>query len=145
MTAFVDPTRETFDAFKALPRDEPIAMLNLIALRTRAAYADGFAGAADRSGAEAYAEYGRVSGPIFLRVGGAIAWRADPKAVLIGPPDENWDFAFVASYPSAGAFLEMISDAAYQGDAVPHRQAAVATSRLIRCAPTSAGGNFAAK
>ena len=30
MTAHVDPTREQFEAFKALPRDTPIHMLNLI-------------------------------------------------------------------------------------------------------------------
>ena len=27
---YVDPTRESFDAFKALPRDVPINMLNLL-------------------------------------------------------------------------------------------------------------------
>jgi hypothetical protein len=34
----IDPTREQFDAFKALPRDAPIAMHNLVRYRKRAAY-----------------------------------------------------------------------------------------------------------
>jgi len=39
--AHVDPTREQFDAFKALPRDALITMLNLGRYRERAAYPDG--------------------------------------------------------------------------------------------------------
>jgi hypothetical protein len=34
----IDPTRPQFDAFKALPRDTPIEMLNLVAFRQDAAY-----------------------------------------------------------------------------------------------------------
>lgn len=30
MSEHIDPTREQFDAFKDLPRDTPILMLNLI-------------------------------------------------------------------------------------------------------------------
>ena len=127
MTTHVDPSREHFDAFKALPRDTPILMLNLIRLRVQADYADG----RGATGSEAYAAYGRESGPIFARVGGRIVWRGKPEQVVIGPPDERWDIAFVARYPSAAAFLEMVSDDAYRV-AVVHRQAAVADSRLIR-------------
>jgi hypothetical protein len=46
------------------------------------------------------------------------------------------------SYPTAAAFLEMVTDPVYR-QAVVHRQAAVATSRLIRCAPRDAGEGFA--
>ncbi len=56
--------------------------------------------------------------------------------MLIGPDQttgvEAWDLAFVAYYPTAGAFLEMVTDPAYR-IAVKHRQAAVADSRLLRC------------
>jgi uncharacterized protein (DUF1330 family) len=123
----VDPTRDHFDAFKALPRDTPIQMLNLVRLRDRAAYPDGRVA----TGAEAYAAYGRESLPVFRRVGGRIIWRGRPEQVVIGPPDEGWHIAFVAWYPSAAAFLEMVTDPAYR-IAVVHRQAAVDDSRLIR-------------
>ena len=66
--ANIDPTREQFDAFKALPRDAPIAMLNLVRYRERAAYPDSHDCAAlALTGAEAYARYGAESGPIFRR------------------------------------------------------------------------------
>jgi uncharacterized protein (DUF1330 family) len=123
----VDPTRERFDAFKALPRDTPILMLNLIRLREVAAYPDGHSA----TGREAYADYGRESLPVFKRVGGSIVWRGRPEEVVIGPSEERWDIAFVARYPSAAAFLEMVTDPDYKV-AVVHRQAAVDDSRLIR-------------
>ena len=136
----VDPTREAFDIFKALPRDQPIAMLNLLRYRTQAAYpADHPASGEGLSGAEAYRRYGRESGPVFTRVGGTVVWRGTPAITLIGPADEAWDAAFVARYPTAAAFLEMVTDADYQR-AVVHRQAAVADSRLVRCAAEAPGG-----
>ena len=61
--------------------------------------------------------------------------------MLIGPSDEAWDDVFIARYPTAHAFLEMVTDPVYR-QAVTHRQAAVVTSRLIRCKPTQAGKGF---
>lgn len=141
--ADVDPEREQFDAFKALPRDEPIEMINLIAFNERADYpADHELHDAGLSGADAYARYGKESGPVFRRVGGSMTWAGAPALTVIGPPDERWDAAFIARYPSASAFLEMLADPAYRA-AVKHRQAAVRTSRLIRCAPRARGNGFA--
>ena len=71
------------------------------------------------TGAEAYASYGKDSGPIFSRVGGSIIWRGNFEATVIGPTDEHWDQVFIARYPSAGAFLEMVTDPVYQ-QAVKH-------------------------
>lgn len=140
--ACIDPTRAQFDAFKALERDGPIAMINLLRYRPLAVYPVGHANAGDRlTGEAAYALYGQASGPVFRRVGGSIMWRGRPELVLTGPADEQWDAAFVASYPSAHAFLDMVTDPAYRL-AVVHRQAAVATSRLIRTRPGSGGDVF---
>jgi len=131
----VDPERAQFDAFKALPRDTPIHMLNLVRFRDQAAYPAGHPLAGrDLTGAEAYANYAEDSGPVFQRVGGSIVWRATMEAMLIGPDGEYWDAIFVAEYPDSGAFLEMVTDPVYR-EAVVHRQAAVDTSRLIRTAP----------
>ena len=69
--------------------------------------------------------------PILAKVGGSILWRGAFELTLIGPQDEAWDAVFIAEYPSAHAFLAMVSDPDYQR-AVVHRQAAVKTSRLIR-------------
>jgi uncharacterized protein (DUF1330 family) len=138
MAKHVDPNREQFEEFKSLPRDKPIMMLNLIRLNDRADYPDG----TNATGAEAYASYGRESGPIFSRLGGEIIWRGVPENMLIGPDDEQWDIAFIARYPDAGQFLAMVTDPDYQ-QAVKHRQAAVADSRLIRMGETRQGQSFA--
>jgi len=133
----IDPEREQFDQFKSLPRDTPIHMLNLIKLKKYASYEDGRVA----TGAEAYAAYGRDSGPIFQRVGGKIIWRGNPESMVIGPIDELWDIAFIAVYPNSGAFLEMVTDPDYQL-AVKHRQAAVDDSRLLRSAELPIGELF---
>ena len=57
------------------------------------------------------------------------------------PDDERWDDGFVAQYPNAAAFLEMIKDPEYQR-AVVNRTAALADSRLVRFAPRAVGEGF---
>lgn len=137
MTGHVDPTREAFARFKDLPRTGPIHMLNLVRLRDRAAYDDG----REVTGAEAYRAYGRETAPILSRVGGRQFWIGKFEQTLIGPPDERWDIVFIAEYPSADAFIEMVRDPEYRV-AVKHRQAAVADSRLIRLSPRTPGEGF---
>ncbi|WP_206675125.1 DUF1330 domain-containing protein [Alteripontixanthobacter muriae] len=141
MTSHIDPTREAFNAFKALPRDQPIHMLNLLLYRDEAHYPEGHHNVGKGwTGREAYAEYGRTSGPIFRRVGGSVVWRGAFQNMLTGPARE-WHDGFVAAYPNAGAFLEMVTDPEYQ-NAVVNRQAAVEDSRLIRFSPGEPGGDF---
>lgn len=137
MTGYVDPTKERFAAFRDLPRSGPIHMLNLVRFRLEAAYPDG----RRATGAEAYAAYGRDSGPVFRRLGGRIVWRGQFDFTLIGPAEERWDEVFIAEYPGADAFIEMLRDPVYR-EAVKHRQAAVEDSRLIRLTPAEAGAHF---
>jgi uncharacterized protein (DUF1330 family) len=126
----IDPTREIFAQFRANDRPGPIHMLNLVRLRALAAYPDG----RKATGAEAYAAYGRESGPVFERQGRF-------ELMLIGPETERWDHCFIAEYPSVAAFAEMIRDPVYK-EAVKHRQAAVEDSRLIRHAVLPVGKTF---
>ncbi|MEM9580268.1 MAG: DUF1330 domain-containing protein [Pseudomonadota bacterium] len=137
----IDPTRAQFDAFKGLDRDTPLHMLNLVRFKSVATYPKGHANTG-MTGAEAYAEYGRHSGPVFARVGGTILWRGQFETMLIGPVEESWDACFIAHYPDAHAFMKMVTDPEYQ-KAVVHRQAAVLTSRLIRCGMAPDGSGFA--
>lgn len=138
MTGFVDPTREIFGQFRSKARDGPVHMLNLVRLREKAAYPDG----REATGEQAYAAYGRESGPVFRSLGGRIIWSGDFELMLIGPQQaENWDICFIAEYPSVDAFVSMIKNPEYQ-KAVIHRQAAVADSRLIRTKPKSGLSGF---
>jgi uncharacterized protein (DUF1330 family) len=137
MTNFVDPTKESFAAFRANDRRGAIHMLNLIRLHAQARYPDG----RRATGAEAYAAYGRDSRPVFTRLCGRIVWQGTFEHMLIGPSEERWDICFIAEYPSIAAFVEMIRDPVYR-EAVKHRQAAVETSRLIRLKPRAPGIGF---
>ncbi|MFZ1816119.1 MAG: DUF1330 domain-containing protein [Rhizobiaceae bacterium] len=137
MEQHVDPDRERFALFKDLPREGVIHMLNLVRLNDTAVYDDGTM----VTGSEAYGAYSRESAPIFSALGGRIVWSGKFELMLIGPQSEHWDRCFIAEYPSAEAFITMIRDPDYQ-KAVRHRQAAVATSRLIRLRPGEAGDGF---
>lgn len=139
---YIDPSRANFEVFKSLPRDEPIHMLNLLLYRQVADYPEGHEHAGQGwSGRRAYEEYGRTSGPIFRRVGGSIVWRGMFETVVTGPEAMRWHDGFVAQYPNAAAFLEMIKDAEYQ-QAVVNRTAALDESRLVRFKPDIGSEGF---
>jgi uncharacterized protein (DUF1330 family) len=140
--ASVDPTREQFEAFKALARDEPIQMLNLVRLKDFADYPEGHPNhGAGMTGLDAYRTYGRESAEIFRSLGGRQVWAGRPDVVVTGPTAEAWDLAFIAEYPNAAAFLAMVTNPDYR-EHVKHRQAAVADSRLIRMKPLTPGQGF---
>ena len=133
--AYIDPSRENFAKFKALPRDTPIHMLNLVRFREKAAYPAGHP-LADKglTGADAYREYMRTIRPVLERSGGHIVWAGAFEARVTGPAEWDWDETFVMAYPDAASFMGMVKDPDY-APVVVHRQAAVATSRLVRFAP----------
>ena len=139
---YIDPDREAWDIFKALPRDEPIQMLNLIRLKPKAEYpADHPDHGKDLSGLDAYRAYGRTTAPIFQRLGGRQVWAGKPQVMVTGPGSEAWDLAFIAEYPSADAFIAMVRDPEYR-ELVTHRTAGVADSRLLRLSPVTPGEGF---
>lgn len=131
----IDPSREGWEIFKGLPRDQPIQMLNLIRLRAMADYpADHPDHGKHLTGLDAYRAYGRTTAHIFARVGGRQVWAGKPQVMVTGPGSEVWDIAFVAEYPSAEAFIAMVRDPEYRA-LVKHRSAGVADSRLLRLEP----------
>lgn len=142
MTHYRDTARAQFEIFKSLPRDTPIEMLNLVQFFDKAQYPAGHPLAGkDLTGAEAYLNYGKESGPILKAVGGEIIWRGGFEVSLIGDPAERWDAMFIVRYANSGAFLAMVTDPEYQ-KAVVHRQSAVENSRLVRTTPLTASGIF---
>jgi uncharacterized protein (DUF1330 family) len=142
MTSHIDPDRQAWELFKALPKDAPIQMLNLIRLRPEADYpADHPDHGQGKTGLDAYRAYGRTTAAIFARVGGRQVWAGKPQVMVTGPQDEAWDLAFIAEYPSSAAFMEMVRDPEYR-EFVKHRTAAVADSRLLCLAPVTPGDGF---
>jgi uncharacterized protein (DUF1330 family) len=136
---YIDPDREAWEVFKGLPRDTPIHMLNLIRLKDRADYPAGHPDHGKAiSGREAYRRYGQSIQPVFARLGARQVWAGRPQVMVTGPGSEQWDLAFIAEYPSAQAFIDMVRDADYRANVVPHRTAAVEDSRLLRLEPLAA-------
>jgi hypothetical protein len=132
MTGYIDPSRENWQAFKDLPRDRPIHMLNLIKFRDLAAYPAGHPmHGKGLTGLEAYAIYREGFQRVVSGDGAAMVWEAPLECVVTGPEGE-WDEAFVMGYPNSAAFLAMVKNEEYIREVVPHRTAAVADSRLIR-------------
>ena len=132
MTGHIDPTRDNWAVFKALPRDTPIRMLNLIKFRTEAAYPrDHPDYGRGLTGAQAYAVYRAGFQTLAAASGAAMVWEGPLECVVTGPAGE-WDEAFVMGYPDAADFLAMVTNPDYIAQVVPHRTAAVADSRLIR-------------
>ncbi|MEZ5744816.1 MAG: DUF1330 domain-containing protein [Sphingomonadaceae bacterium] len=132
MSGYVDPSPENWQAFKDLPRDTPLNMLNLLKFRELADYPEGHANhGKGKTGADAYGAYKEALLPIVEALGGGFVWSAPLECTVTGPPGE-WDEAFVMGYPDAVAFFKMLKDPAYIANALPHRTAAVADSRLIR-------------
>lgn len=129
---YIDPSRENWQAFKDLPRDTPIQMLNLIKLRDLAEYPDGHPNhGKGLTGREAYAIYAEGFQRVVAQDGAAMVWHPPLECVVTGPPGE-WDEVFVMGYPNAATFMAMAKNEEYIRDVVPHRTAAVADSRLIR-------------
>jgi len=130
--SYVDPSRENWQAFKDLPRDRPIHMLNLIKFRDVADYPEGHPShGKGLTGREAYAIYLEGFQRLVAGDGAAMVWEAQQECVVTGPADE-WDEVFVMGYPNSGVFMAMVKNEEYVRDVVPHRSAAVADSRLIR-------------
>lgn len=127
----VNPTATQIEALAAGDMDAPIAMINLLRFREQAEYAEDFE-ADPCTGHEAYGRYTEGALVALAKIGARPIWSAQAHQVAIGPEDESWDRAFIVHYPSLARFLEMIGDPDYQAF-VPHRTAALADSRLIRC------------
>ncbi len=103
---YIDPSPANFQAFKDLPRDEPIHMLNLLRIVTHAEYPEGHEHHGNGwTGRRAYEEYGKTSGPIFRRVGGSIVWRGTFQTVVTGPEAMHWHDGFVAAVPECWRVL----------------------------------------
>lgn len=119
------PNPEAFRALSEADDSVPVVMLNLLKFRARAA--DG-----DRSGTQAYGDYGRQARTMIEDRGGRIVWQGRPEQVLIGGDSDDWDMLILVEYPSRKAFIEMVSSPSYR-EASGDRTSALERSALIAC------------
>jgi uncharacterized protein (DUF1330 family) len=133
------PNREQILDYAQDERDGEVVMLNLLSFKDRAgddgdlpdASANGDATA--RSGAEEYRRYSELVVGMVEAQGGRVTWVGRPEHVLIGDVDgDRWDLVALVAYPSRRAFVEMVSQPAYQ-DAHRHREGGLERSVLLGC------------
>lgn len=120
-----DDRQSLRDAVQEVADDTPIALLNLLHFRERAAV-DGV----EVSGKEVFERYSKSLEPAFKVVGGRPLFIADVASMLIAPKDELWDAVVIVLYPRRSAFESLLDSPEYRANA--HlRTAALEDSRLL--------------
>ena len=105
-------------ALAGLPADAPVFMINLLKFN-------------DDGGHARYLQYGREVQPHLDRVGGVVRYAGGGPVNIIGDGDRPWwDAILVVEYPTPQAFIDMVSDPAYQ-QVHEHRAAALQRGDLI--------------
>src|SRR5262249_38604 len=130
--AAITPNEDQFVAYAKSEHEGEVHMLNLLRYK-RSAETNKEDG--DRTGEGEYAEYGRQVVKMVEDRGGRVVWMGKPIGVFIGDVDANErDAIALVAYPSRQAFLDMVSTKEY-GEAHSHREAGLADTVLIACAP----------
>ncbi len=136
MENVLQPTGDQVRAFRDRQTGEPIAMLNLLKFKGKAAYEDGRS--SDLSGREAYQLYGKAFEEIMGPQGAKVLYSGEIRGLLIGQGDDLWDAVVLIQYPSTQVMLDMLRNEEYQR-AQQHRAAGLEGQLLIEC---GAGFNF---
>jgi uncharacterized protein (DUF1330 family) len=127
----IEPTREQLERLAASDDQSPVIMINLLRFKDRA---DGIDEADGITGAEAYMRYGAAVQRFLEGVGGRLLLSVAATESVVGPYEGEWDMVLAVEYPSRAAFLRMAGDPE-DLKVHPHREAALADSRLIASTP----------
>ena len=122
------PSPENLKALAAEASAGPIAMVNLLKFRDKAAYRDGRPD--DLSGVEAYMRYATEMRKIVERAGGRFLFSGRVKGLVIGEVEDVWDVVAVVEYPSKAQFQRLVISPEVQAIAI-HREAGLAGQLLI--------------
>jgi uncharacterized protein (DUF1330 family) len=115
----VEPSPEQISEMQAIAEgsdDGPLVMLNLNRYRDPAAYA----------------RYGEVAQRVLERVGGRVLWHATVGGTVIGEGEERFDDVIAVWYPSAAAFLQLVTDPETL-EAREHRLEGLERAAILRC------------
>ncbi|MEE8600673.1 DUF1330 domain-containing protein [Euzebya tangerina] len=132
----LQPTADQFRSFRDDPHDGPIAQVNLLKYRVRAAYAPGDPEyGADESGAAAYQRYVDAFTIAAAEVGGICLLHSNVERFFIGAGD--WDAVLVMHFPSRAAFMGSLGHGDYVA-MTRHREAGLLCQELIVTRPVTA-------
>jgi uncharacterized protein (DUF1330 family) len=124
----VYPSSENLRELAAEAAAGPIAMVNLLKFRDRAAYKDGRPD--DISGVEAYMRYATEMRKIVERAGGRFLFSGRVKGLVVGEVEDLWDVVAIVEYPSKAEFQRLVTSPEVQAIAI-HREAGLAGQLLI--------------
>ena len=107
-------------------------MLNLLRFRDVADYSANpeLAPSETISGREAYQKYIDHTLPFLTQSGGDVLFLGEGGKYLIGPQEEQWDFAILVRQKSLADFMAFASNQEYLAG-IGHRTAALEDSRLL--------------
>ena len=139
MSTYLEVSEAAGRAFFSKPIAGSVTMLNLLRFREVADYstAPALTPAEPISGEAAYRLYMEQTLPHLAASGGELLFYGRGGPWLIGPPGENWDAAMLVKQSSLQSFLAFASNPAYL-EAMAHRTAALADSRLLPLLPDAA-------
>lgn len=137
MPAF-QPTADQFRAFRDDPHDGPVAQVNILKFKVKAAYRpeDPEYGEAI-SGRDAYMRYSEAFTVAAAEVGGTTLLLGDTERFFIGNGD--WDAVLVNHFPNRQAFIATLNHKDYK-EMSRHREAGLLCQELIVTRPTWVGG-----
>ena len=132
MPAF-QPTADQFRAFRDDPYNGPIAQVNLLKFRLKAAYKSGEPEhGTDETGAAAYQRYAEAFGAAAAEMGGTCLLMGETERYFIGQGD--WDAVMVMHFPTRQAFIATLNHANYH-EMHRHRDAGLLAQELITTRP----------
>ncbi len=132
MPAF-QPTGDQFRAFRDDPYDGPIAQVNLLKFKIKAAYSPDEAEHAENiSGREAYQRYAEAFRVAAAEVGGTQLLMGEAERYFIGQGD--WDSVMVMHFPDRKAFIATLNHPTYN-EMHRHRDAGLLCQELISTRP----------
>ncbi len=113
------------EGLRALERNVPVVMLNLMRFRERSLDGDG-------SGWDAYLRYSALTVPMIKARGGTLLWTGNARTVALGRQHDNqWDYVALVYYPTVDAFIDMMTSPDYEKFCDPHRRNGCAEHVII--------------
>jgi len=103
----VAPTPARMASMLAKDIEGPISLVNLLRFKEKAEYLDGRE--TDLTGAEAYALYGARMVQWVTSHGGRLLYGGQGQHLVLGEVEELWHSVGIMEYPSAQAFIDIVS------------------------------------
>lgn len=104
---WLDGNPGQFVKFASAADTGPVFMLNLLKF-------DETTAGGEITGAESYAKYGELAGPIVAKHGGELIWAGVPTEQLIGDMDYDWDLVAIVKWPKRQNLIDLGEDSDYE-------------------------------